>query len=112
MSELLAGFGFEVFMGTDLSRQEFERLLDTGLLNAGDRADIVFFFAGHGIQIGSRNYLLPVDANLEKPGDLPLYSITVDRLMDRLSRISGSRVMLIDACRDNPFAEARMLIGL
>jgi TPR repeat protein len=108
IADLLRGFGYRVFAATDVDRQEFEELLRQAMLNAPDGADIVFFYAGHGIQIGARNYLLPTDVDFTDVHDLPLYSITLDRVIDALSTRGAVHVAFIDACRENPFPDLRI----
>lgn len=108
MADLLTSFGYRVFSGTNLDRQEFEELLREAMLNASDDAGIVFFYAGHGIQIGARNYLLPTDVDFTDVHDLPLYSITLDRVIDALSTRGAVHVAFIDACRENPFPDLRI----
>jgi TPR repeat protein len=108
MADLLTSFGYRVFSGTNLDRQEFEELLREAMLNSPDDAGIVFFYAGHGIQIGARNYLLPTDVDFTDVHDLPLYSITLDRVIDALSTRGAVHVAFIDACRENPFPDLRI----
>ena len=103
MADLLTEFGYDVFAATDLDRQGFESLLREVILNVPDGSEVVFFYAGHGIQIGARNYLLPTDAEFATPHDLPLYSITLDRVIEALSARGTVHVAFIDACRENPF---------
>lgn len=110
MAEMLASFGFTVFEGYDLDRRGFEALMRTSILNADDGAEIVFFYAGHGIQIGRRNYLLPTDVAFESIYDLPVESVTLDRVIDLLSARGQVHVAIIDACRDNPFPD-KLLAG-
>lgn len=110
MAEMLAGFGFSIFEGYDLDRRGFEELLRASILNADDGAEIVFFYAGHGIQIGRRNYLLPTDVAFDSIYDLPVQSVTLDRVIDLLSARGQVHVAIIDACRDNPFPD-KLLAG-
>jgi TPR repeat protein len=112
MADLLRDFGFTVYEGYDVDRREFETLLRTTMLNLSDGADVVFFYAGHGIQIGRRNYLLPVDVAFGSVYDLPTYSITLDRVIEVLSARGSTHVAMIDACRENPFPNLRLAAEL
>jgi TPR repeat protein len=112
MAALLRGFGFTVFDGYDLDRKGFEDLLRAAMLNLPDGADVVFFYAGHGIQIGRRNYLLPVDVAFQDIYDLPVYSITLDRVVEALSAREATHLAIIDACRENPFPDLRLAADL
>ena len=108
MAELLNGLGFTVFDAYDVDRRDFEELLRKSVLNAGDNAEIVFFYAGHGIQIGRRNYLLPTDVSFDSIYDLPVESVTLDRVIELLSARGEVHIAIIDACRDNPFPNVKL----
>jgi TPR repeat protein len=112
MATLLRGYGFTVFEGTNLDRRGFENLLREALINTPEGADVVFFYAGHGIQIGRRNYLLPVDAVFESVHDLPTFSITLDRVIEALAARGATHLAIIDACRENPFPNLRLAADL
>jgi TPR repeat protein len=103
MTLLLQRYGFEVHAGTNLDRRGFERLIRDALLNLPPGSEVVFFYAGHGIQIGARNYLLPTDAAFADVNDLPVYAITLDRVIEALAARGSVHVVFIDACRENPF---------
>ncbi len=109
---MLRDFGFAVHEGYDLDRRGFETLLRNTLLNTPEGAEVVFFYAGHGIQIGRRNYLLPVDAVFESVYDLPANSITLDRVIDLLSARGTAHVAMIDSCRENPFPNLMLAANL
>lgn len=109
---LLREFNFKVYDGYDLTKREFEELLRTAVLNIPDGANVLFFYAGHGIQIGRRNYLLPVDAKFESIYDVPLATMTLDRVIDTLSARSAAHVAILDSCRDNPFSDLRLAADL
>jgi TPR repeat protein len=108
MAELLRGLGFTVFDAYDVDRRGFEDLLRQSILNVGDGAEIVFFYAGHGIQIGRRNYLLPTDVSFDSIYDLPVESVTLDRVIELLSARGQVHIAIIDACRDNPFPNVKL----
>ena len=112
MAALLESYGFTVFAGTNLDRRGFETLLREAMLNTPEGADVVFFYAGHGIQIGRRNYLLPVDAVFESVHDLPTFSITLDRVIEALAARGATHLAIIDACRENPFPNLRLAADL
>jgi hypothetical protein len=68
-------------------------------------ADIaVIYYASHGMEIGGTNYLIPVDAHLASDRDAPDEAITLDRLVTSADSAKKLRVIILDACRDNPFA--------
>ncbi len=112
IADMLRSFNFRVYDGYDLSKREFEELIRTAVLNIPDSADVLFYYAGHGIQIGRRNYLLPVDAKFESIYDVPLATMTLDRVIDTLSARSAAHVAILDSCRDNPFQDLRLAADL
>lgn len=107
-------------VGAALERLGFEVLLRTDQTAAGMRAAVrdfsiamegaelaLFFYAGHGIQVGGRNYLIPIDANVEREADVDLSTIPLDLILAQMDRSSATRVVFLDACRNNPF-ESRL----
>ena len=69
-----------------------------------DQSDIaVVFYAGHGLEISGANYLIPIDAKLASDRDADDEAITLDRLVSSADGASKLRVIILDACRDNPF---------
>ena len=99
----LGRLGFEVLLGTDLDIDAMRSLLRAFGL-AAEGADLaVFFYAGHGLQVAGHNYLIPVDAVLERESDLDFAAIDLQLVLKQLELASGNSVILLDACRDNPF---------
>jgi branched-chain amino acid transport system substrate-binding protein len=108
MDTTLRGLGFEVTVLRNVDR----RALLTGLrefeAKARDAEVALFFFAGHGAQVGGNNYLLPVGGNLQSEIDVPDEAVEASSVLRRLED-ARSRVALVilDACRDNPYAGSR-----
>ncbi len=105
MGKLLAEMGFDVIVGIDLDRRAMEDKIRAFGDRLGTAKFAVFFYAGHGMQIAGRNYLVPIDSRLRRPGDLTLDTLELRTVLDEME--SGQRVNLIflDACRDNPLAQ-------
>ena len=105
ISAALRRLGFEVTTALDADRVEL-----TGALRAFTRqsagADVsLVFYAGHGIEMDGVNYLVPVDARLERDVDVRFETVTVDDLL--VSTTGASlRLVLLDACRNNPLARS------
>ena len=74
---------------------------------AADNADVaLFYYAGHGIALESKNYLLPIDANLRSEIDVKLGGpIDVNVMLDQTMSTAKVKLVFLDACRDNPFVE-------
>jgi peptidoglycan hydrolase-like protein with peptidoglycan-binding domain len=105
MASVLRNVGFEVVVGTNLTRDKMtEKLLDFGKKAQG--ADVaVFFYAGHGIAISGTNYLLPIDADIKSEMDVKLgAAINIDLTLDQTMSDAKVKLVFLDACRDNPFA--------
>lgn len=104
----LKSLGFDVQVHLNLKARDFKRVLrDFGRRMDDDDAASVFYYAGHGMQIDRRNYLLPVDLNLRDEGEVRDEAIDLDdALLSRIDRVRPrARIFIIDACRDNPFAD-------
>jgi len=102
----LTALGFEVDLNLNLKARDFKRVLrDFGRRMDDDGSALVFYYAGHGMQIDRRNYLLPVDLNLRDEGEVKDESVDLeDALLSRIDRVRPrARIFIIDACRDNPF---------
>jgi uncharacterized caspase-like protein len=70
-------------------------------------ADIaVVFYAGHGIEVAGVNYLIPIDAVLARDIDVQDEAVSLDRINQVLEPVKRLRLIILDACRDNPFARS------
>jgi len=99
-----AGFDW-VKMKRDLGNLEFKRALRE-FMDAAQDADIaVIYYAGHGIQIRDMNYMIPVDARLATEVDAEDEAVSLDRIVLAAEPAQRLRLVILDACRDNPFAQ-------
>ena len=70
------------------------------------------FYAGHGLQVDGENYLVPVDASIQREADVPLQAMRLADLMNALSSVpSKTRSSSLDACRNNPFSDINKTTG-
>jgi Caspase domain/Sel1 repeat/MORN repeat len=112
MAEQFRALGYEVTLGLDLTERAMKRTLRTFADQVQGGDEVVFFFAGHGVQLGPANYLLPVDIAGESEGQVRDESIPLQRVLDDLSeRKARFTLAVLDACRDNPFKSAGRSIG-
>jgi uncharacterized caspase-like protein len=97
--------GFQtVTLVTDADRDVFRKVLRT-FRAAADKADwSLIYFAGHGLQIGGTNYLVPVDAQLADERDMDAETVSYGELEKAVSGSRTLRLIILDACRNNPFA--------
>ncbi|WP_244619956.1 caspase family protein [Mesorhizobium sp. NFR06] len=95
--------GFEVFTAKDLTKLQFEDQF-RNYLAAADGADLaVVYYSGHGFQVGGENFLIPVDASLKDAADMEIQAIKVNDVLQQLRAKSKIQVVILDACRNNPF---------
>lgn len=105
MARLLEQLGFTVMHRHDVglremetSVREFGHMLETG--GTG-----LFYYAGHGMQVEGRNYLIPVDAIIKSQSDVRFEALDVGRVLGKMEDAgNGLNIVILDACRDNPFA--------
>jgi len=106
IAALLRNVGFDVVEGLDLDRAAMTaRLSEFAVKTQG--ADVaLLFYAGHGIAVNGKNYLLPVDADLNSEFDIKFgAAIDVDATLDQTMADAKVKLVFLDACRDNPFAD-------
>jgi Caspase domain len=102
----LGAMGFDVTQGVDLDRERMEQLL-RDFLHKADAAQVaLLFYAGHGLQVDGRNYLIPVDVKIETASDLNFGTIDLDKILASLDDPARANIIILDACRDNPMARS------
>jgi hypothetical protein len=115
MSQLLRDAGFEVTSAADLSQKEMnEQVGDFAAKIAAKGPDTValVFYAGHGMQIDGENYLVPVDVDPKRETDIPLQAVRLNDVLNTLNSVpSKMRILLLDACRNNPFPAINKTAG-
>jgi uncharacterized caspase-like protein len=100
-----AGFN-AVMRANDLGVAAMRRSLKDFSDTAHDADIAVVFYAGHGIEVGGVNYLIPIDAVLERDIDARDEAISLDRVNEVLEPVKQLRLVILDACRDNPFVRS------
>lgn len=104
-----AGFA-TVTVTTDLDQQAIRSALQTFAAAARNADMAVLYFAGHGMEMGGVNYLLPVDARLASSADVTFEAVPLELAIQAVSGAQGLGIVMLDACRNNPFA-ATMSVG-
>lgn len=102
----LRSLGFDVEILTDASQADMKRAvrrLGDRLADAGDNATGLFYYAGHGVQSGGANYLIPVGAAIDAESDLELEAVSAASILSQLEETYVStRIVILDACRNMP----------
>jgi len=107
MAQALRQAGFTVLLHTDVDR----RGLLAAVRDFGDRLRQggfgLFYFAGHGMQIKGRNYLIPVGADIQREDEVSYAALDAQAVLDKMEAAgNGANLMILDACRNNPFARS------
>ncbi len=105
VSKALNTAGFQVVLANDLSREQFASVLKNFSAMADGSEWAVIYYAGHGIELGGNNYLVPVDAKFASDRDVSLEAVTLEQILQSVEGASKLRLVILDACRDNPFAQ-------
>ena len=103
--------GFAVTRLPNANRAELWDGLQKFRLAASASEVAVVFYAGHGIEVDKRNFLIPVDARLVSDGDVEFEAVSLDLVLRAVEGASNFRLIILDACRDNPFAVAMRRAG-
>jgi hypothetical protein len=105
MGDLFRAAGFDsVTVETDLGISEM-RAQFREFARQAEGADIAaVFYAGHGLEVGGHNYLVPIDARLEHDTDVEDEAIDLDHILDQLAPAKRLKLVILDACREDPFA--------
>jgi uncharacterized caspase-like protein len=115
MTELLTNAGFDVTAAPDQSQNEMRQTIsDFAAKVAASGSDTValVFYAGHGLQIDGENYLVPVDVDPKREADIPLQAVRLNDLLNTLGSLpTRMRIIMLDACRNNPFPALNQTAG-
>ena len=109
VTQLLTDSGFEVSTAADLSQGQMrEAVSEFAGKVAAKGADTValVFYAGHGLQIDGENFLVPVDIDPKREADIPIQAVRLNDILNTLTSVpSKMRILMLDACRNNPFPD-------
>lgn len=104
IASTLRNAGFEVIEGVDQDNAGMHSLISKFIEQSYDADLAVIFYAGHGMQVDGKNFLIPVDAELTSPAYLKTRTVQIDDFMAALPPDPAVGVIILDACRDNPLA--------
>ncbi|TIO09437.1 caspase family protein [Mesorhizobium sp.] len=104
IASTLRNAGFQVIEGIDQDNAGMHSLISRFTEQSYDADLAVIFYAGHGMQVDGKNFLIPVDAELTSPAYLKTRTVQIDDFMAALPAEPAIGVIILDACRDNPLA--------
>ena len=115
MAQMLGDAGFEVQSASDLTQNELRTRIGefaAAVAEKGPDTVSLLFYAGHGLQIDGENYLVPVDVDPKREADIPLQAVRLNDILNTLTSVpSRTRILLLDACRNNPFPSINKTAG-
>jgi hypothetical protein len=115
MAGLLKAAGFEITEAPDLTQSDMRRAIRdfaAKIAEKGPDTVALVFYAGHGMQVDGENYLVPIDAKIEREADLAIEAIRLVDVMNALSAApSKARIVILDACRNNPYSAIAKNMG-
>jgi hypothetical protein len=115
IGDTLKSVGFEVIARTNADQTIMKRAIQefgARLEKAGPSAVGLFYYAGHGVQLNGKNYLIPTTAHIEREGDVEIEAVSADWVIEQM-RYARNRlnIMILDACRNNPFIHNSRALG-
>jgi hypothetical protein len=104
MAAVLRRIGFEVVHGVNLDFSGMRDVIRTFSLQMAGSNVALLFYAGHAVQIDGKNYLAPIDVQLDTIADIDLRTINLDVVLRTMEAEQRTNIVFLDACRDNPMA--------
>ena len=112
MAKSLEAVGYKVFKHLNLDEKRFKQAIRDFRQNLSGGDEVLFFYAGHGVQLGNANYLLPTDVQGDQEDQVKDDAILLQKVLDDLEeKKTKFALAVIDACRDNPFKSKGRAIG-
>lgn len=112
VSDSLRRAGFTtVDVKTNLGKQAFDRALRDFAMRADGAEVALVYFAGHGIEVGGVNWLMPTDVRAATDRDLEYEAVRLDTVLRAVENAKRMRIVILDACRDNPFSRSMRRVG-
>src|SRR5215475_7807051 len=110
VGDTLKRIGFTAIVRLDADQITMKRAIQefgARLEKAGPGAVGLFYYAGHGVQLNGRNYLIPTRASIEREGDVEIEAVSADWVIEQMRYArNGLNILILDACRNNPFTRS------
>lgn len=104
VARVLTSLGFEVIEQHDLDKAGMDRAVRRFADALGSAKTGLFYYAGHGLQVGSQNYLVPIDAELTTASALDFETVRLELVHRTMEHAVTTNIIVLDACRDNPLS--------
>jgi hypothetical protein len=105
VAAVLRTLGFEVIVAIDATKRDLDLAMTQFARSATNADTALFYYAGHAIQYQGRNYLMPIDAELEDEISLRYQTTSFEDVRAAVDRAGGVKIMILDACRNNPIVD-------
>ncbi len=109
IGDLLYRLGFDVMTVSEAGRKKLSRSIDRFIEDAQNADVALVYYSGHGVEVGGEDYLIPVDAEVSSPKTAGTSLLPVTDLLDRLQKAVPVTILLLDACRTNPFTAGQLI---
>ena len=114
MADMLTAAGFEVISAPNAQSEMRQAISNFADIVAGKGPDTValLFYAGHGLQVDGENFLVPIDARIQREADVPLQAMRLADVMNTLAAVRNkARIVILDACRNKRVANGEWRIA-
>ncbi len=111
MAKQLKALGFDVTRAQDQTFNDMRKLLQAFTSTAAGSDIALVFYAGHGMEVDRRNFLMPVDARLKTDRDVEFEAISLDLVLRAVADARNLGLVILDACRNNPLARTLQRTG-
>ena len=105
IGDKLEGLGFEVDRAIDQPLADLAKTIADFSFKSETSDIAIIYYAGHGVELNGQNFLIPVDVKISKPSDLSAQAITLKQLLAAAENARKLRIVILDSCRNNPFAD-------
>ncbi|MBD2337505.1 caspase family protein [Calothrix sp. FACHB-156] len=104
VAKTLGELGFEVIKVIDGNQKQMDTALERFSAKLSQGTVGVFYYAGHGVQVNGENYLIPINAQLAAEQDVAYETLPVGKVQNAMEKTGTTSIIILDACRDNPFS--------
>jgi len=105
LSKSLSNLGFNVILVVNMAKADMDKQIKSFSQDMRDADLAVFFYAGHGMQINGKNFLIPVDFDPQKIEPLGTQLFSLDNILHEMAQGNHTSIIFLDACRDNPLTD-------